>query len=117
MFLAVGCHREEVPDRESSTDRLQFHPALNKTFDTRAGESSNDILKSASAAGGSSPQIIIETYTGTPGSSMEKFFSDKLGYSNQGWDVTSGIPRFLPEDGMNLYSYFATETVQLTSQT
>lgn len=110
MLLVVGCQREEITDSdEPGTGKLQFSPSLGEAQTaTRAGESDNDVLKAASPAGENPFHIVIETYTGTPGSSLKPYFSDELGYFETGWDVNSGNPRFLPSGGMNLYAYFAT---------
>lgn len=110
MLLIASCQREELIDRDDS-GKLQFHPTLDGAHSaTRAAESDKSVLQKASAAGENSPHIAIETYTGAPGSSLKPYFSDKLGYSatEKHWDVNSGIPRFLPTEGMNLYAYFAT---------
>lgn len=112
MLLVVGCQREEITDSdEPGTGKLQFSPSLGEAQTaTRAGESDNDVLKAASPAGENPSHIVIETYTGTPGSSLKPYFSDELGYFETGncWDVNSGQTRFLPFGGMNLYAYFAT---------
>lgn len=114
MLFAVGCHREEViDDNEDRTSELKFTPSLGEslTAETRAGESDNSVLQTASKAGNANPHIAIDTYTGTPGSTLEKSFTDELGYfeASKSWGVNSGIPRFLPSGGMNLYAYFATK--------
>lgn len=113
MFLAVSCAREDVIEsNDPSTGRLQFSPNLEQAQTvTRAGESDNDVLRIASAAGMTGSHIVIDTYTGTPGTSLKPYFSDKLGYFETGnyWDINSGIIRFLPEGGMNLYAHYATK--------
>lgn len=116
VLLTTGC-QEEVIDRNEPADtgQLKFAPSLGEAQTaTRAGESDNVVLQAASAAGGNTSHIKIETYTGTPGSSLEKYFSDELGYSTTpgNWDVNSGTTRFLPAGGMHLYSYFATNTAK-----
>lgn len=110
MLLVVGCQKSEIDDNEQTTKELKFSPSVGQAQSiSRAVESDNSVLQTASAAGVNSPHIVIETYTGTPGSSLKEHFSDKLGYLKSGsWDVCSGIPRFLPVGGMNLYAYFAT---------
>lgn len=113
MLLTGSCQQGEVIDRNgASTSELKFRPSLDAAQTaTRAGESDNAMLQTASAAGENTPHLVIETYTGTPGSSLKEFFSDELGYfeSTQNWDLNSGTTRFLPAGGMNLYAYFATD--------
>lgn len=112
ILLAVSCHPTEVIETKEK-DKLQFNPTLGQaqTVDTRAGESDNSILQGASASGAIAPHIVIDTYTGTPGKDLTKYFSDELGYFENGsyWDVNSGKPRFLPLGGMSLYAYYATK--------
>lgn len=113
MFLIGGCQTSEIIDKnETETGQLQFSPTLGGAETaTRAAESDNGVLQTASAAS-AAPHIVIETYTGMPGTSLQKYFSDELGYFESGsyWDVTSENKRFLPTGGMNLYAYFATDT-------
>lgn len=111
MLVSVGCHRQDIVS-ENDADRLRFSPILGEAQTvTRAAESDNSILRVASPAGANSPHIVIDTYTGTPGSSLERYFADELGYSaSEGyWDFNSSKVRFLPDGGMNLYAYFATK--------
>lgn len=111
MLVSMGCHRQDIVS-ENGTDRLRFSPSLGEAQTvTRAAESDNSVLKVASPADGNTPHIVIDTYTGTPGNSLERYFADELGYSaSEGsWDFNSSKVRFLPEGGMNLYAYFATK--------
>lgn len=112
MQLTAGCQRDELTDGGGAkTGELRFSPSLGDAQTaTRAGESDNHVLQTASAAGPNAPHIVIETYTGTPGSSLKPYFSDELGYFKPGnyWAANSGVNRFLPSGGMNLYACFAT---------
>lgn len=112
MLLTVSCQRDElIDDNGNGTGELRFSPTLSGAETaTRAAESDNSVLKVASAAGTTSSHIVIDTYTGTPGSSLKKYFADELGYfgATSNWNLNSGTKRFLPEGGMNLYAYFAT---------
>lgn len=113
VFLVVGCQKSDVFDTsDPQTNQLRFSASIGEAQTaTRARESTNDVLKVASAQGVKPPHIVIETYKGTPGNSLEKYFSDELGYISNGnyWDVNSGNIRFLPVGGMSLYAYFATD--------
>lgn len=119
VFLAVvtlliaGCQNSDVLDTsEPEANQLQFSATLGAAQTaTRAGESNNKVLQIASEFGVKPPHIVIHTYTGSPGSSLKHYFSDELGYFRSGnyWDVNSGNVRFLPQGGMNLYAYFATD--------
>lgn len=111
--VAMSCQRSEIiAANETETRMLYFSPVLGVAQTaTRAAESDNSVLQIASAEGVKPPHIVIEAYTGTPGSSLQKYFSDELGYFKSGdyWDVNSDIKRFLPTGGMTLYGYFATD--------
>lgn len=114
ISLIVGaCAKNDLLDRNNSSDSaLCFNITLRASETVpHAAESDNEVLKIASSTGVKPPHIMIETYTGIPGSSLNRYFSDELGYFSSGnyWDVNSGITRFLPSGGMNLYSYFATD--------
>lgn len=113
MSLAMGCQRAEIDDQNDPDAReLRFSPNLGQAQTaTRAAESDNSILMAASAEGATGYHIVIDTYTGTPGSSLKSYFADELGYFATGkyWDLNSKKIRFLPQGGMNLYAYFATK--------
>lgn len=113
MLLVVGCHRDELIDDDK--EELRFSPTLGlaQTADSRVGELDNNVLHEASAAGAASPHIKIDTYTGKPGSSLNGYFADELGYFSaiSSWDLNSNTKRFLPNGGMNLYAYFATNSI------
>lgn len=113
ITMALGCQNSDIVDtNEFETGELRFTLVLGASQTaTRAGESDNGALQIASAEGDKPPHIVIETYTGTSGSSLQNYFSDELGYFKFGnyWDVNSGKKRFLPSGGMNLYGFFATD--------
>ena len=113
IAMTVGCQNSDITDtNEFETGELRFALVLGAAQTaTRAGESDNKTLQIASAEGDKPPHIVIETYIGTSGSSLQKYFSDELGYFKSGnyWDVNSGKKRFLPSNGMNLYGFFATD--------
>lgn len=121
LLLTVSCQNSEVFEHaEEEATQLWFNATLGAAQTaTRASESDNNMLKKASAAGTNLPHMVIHTYTGTPGSSLKPYFSDELGYFTSGdyWDVNSGKARFLPQGGMNLYAYFATDIVDKGSLT
>lgn len=112
LFLIGGCQTKEIIDEnETETGQLHFSPTLGGAETaTRAAESDNGVLQTASAANASLSHIVINTYTSVSETSLKEYFSDKLGYfdSRKCWDVTSENKRFLPTGGMNLYAYFAT---------
>lgn len=111
QWIIAGCTNQEPTDRLPDTDALSFSLMLSDPQTaTRALESKNSTLQNAAKKSEQKAvPIPIYTYTKPTDGSFATYFTDGLVYAAPQWEITSGAIRFIPTNGMYLFSYYGTE--------